>query len=130
MYFLQEKNMCFISEKYTHKRHNWWFNHESYFYLKMWLRDKKTAYFGAFRDPIKKSHVHNCLIFSCKYHTFYRTYRDKIQVWQGCSNEKLSQNSKHFSALRAGNMQNQEKTPFSETPKIYIFGSIWGKIKN
>jgi len=47
--------MCFISEKYTHKRENWWFNHESYFYLKMWLRDKKTAHFGAFRDPIKKA---------------------------------------------------------------------------
>ena len=55
---------------------------------------------------------------------------DKMQVWQGCSNEKLSQNSKDFSALRAENMQNQEKIPFSETPKIYIFGGIWGKIKN
>ena len=53
-----------------------------------------------------------------------------MQVWQGCPNEKLSQNSKKFSALRAENMQDQEKIPFSETPKIYIFGSIWGKIKN
>ena len=27
------------------------------------IKGQKTAYFGAFRDPIKKSHVHNCLYF-------------------------------------------------------------------
>ena len=27
--FSKKKNKCFISEKYTHKRENWSFNHES-----------------------------------------------------------------------------------------------------
>ena len=69
------------------------------------------------------------MIFSCKFDTFYRTYRDKMQVWQGCSNEKLSQNSKNFSALRAENMQNQEKIPFSEPQKYTYLGAFGVKLK-
>ena len=33
--FPRKKNMCFISEKYTHNREIWWFYDESYFYFKM-----------------------------------------------------------------------------------------------
>ena len=51
-----------------------------------------------------------------------------MQVWQGCSNEKLSQNRKNVPALCAGNVQNQEKIPFSENPKhgVFKWGAGWG----
>ena len=57
-------------------------------------------------------------------------YRDKIQVRQGRCNKKLSQKPKTFSALRARNVQNQEKIPFSETLKYTYLGAFRGQIKN